>query len=326
MPSDKPLLPVYLFNGDDQLKREQLLKRLTKRIATLGDIAFNRTAFDATKLESGDEVVDACLTMPFCSEYRLVVVESIDKARKPVTEAITRYLEHPSDSTVLALTAEKLARNTVLYKRIAKIDAKTVIDCDSKKRYELPTLVRSMATSHGATISQGAAGKLVEYIGVSTIALDTELTKLATYVIAQGRSEITVRDIDHIVPRTAEIKPWELCDALGSRDASRCMALIARMPAQTPYGLLAICITRVRELIAVKSLERRPGSVSIASVLGGQDWRYKNHRRMASNFTDKELIDALRNGAETEKRMKSGYDPALELDRWILGICRPNRP
>lgn len=327
MAAEKPLLPVYLFNGDDQLKREQLVKRLAKRVASYGDIDFNRSNFDGAKLEAGDEVVDACLTMPFCSQYRLVVIEDVDKAKKAVADALSEYLKDPCPSTVLALTATKLAKNTVLFKRIVKVDSKSVVECGSKKRYELPALVRNMAVSHGATMSQAAATFLIGRVGVSTVALDTELKKLASYVRSQGRETITEHDIDRLVARTAEVKPWDLGDALGARDAARCLSLIAQMRGQSPYGLLAVCLGRIRELIVVKALEERPGAASIASVLGGPDWRYKNHRRMASNFSKAELEQALTGGAQVEMQMKSGTDPGLALDLWIVDTCtaRTNR-
>ena len=38
---NNPLLPVYLISGEDELKRETVVKRLRKRISTYGDLAFN---------------------------------------------------------------------------------------------------------------------------------------------------------------------------------------------------------------------------------------------------------------------------------------------
>jgi DNA polymerase III subunit delta len=322
MPSEKPLLPVYLFCGDDQLKQEKLLKRLVARIAAEGDMAFNQANFDASKLESASEVLDACLTMPFCSTYRLVVVKDIDKARKSVIDEISAYLKDPTPTTVLVLTAEKLAKNLVLYKTIARVDAQAIIDCASKKRYELPALVRSMALSHGVTIANGAATLLIGYVGVSTIALDTELAKLADYARAQARGEIVEGDVRRLVARSAEVRPWELSDAMSARDTAHCLALIAQMPQESAYGLLAVCLTRVRELLAVKALERRSGTPSIATALGGPDWRYKNHRRWAQGFTERELATALCDAADAEAKMKSGTDPSLAFELWLLSVCR----
>ena len=67
------LLSAYLINGEDELKRETVLKRLRARISKLGDIDFNCDTFDG-ETASGGDIVSACNTMPFASDVRLVVV------------------------------------------------------------------------------------------------------------------------------------------------------------------------------------------------------------------------------------------------------------
>ena len=54
---------------------------------------------------------------------RLVHVRNADKLKKTDSEAIISYLKSPCETTVLLLEAEKLAKNTRLYKAIAAIDS-----------------------------------------------------------------------------------------------------------------------------------------------------------------------------------------------------------
>ncbi len=58
------LLPAYLINGEDQLKRETVLKRLRSRLEAMGDLDFNCDTFDGKDALGGD-IVAACNTMPF---------------------------------------------------------------------------------------------------------------------------------------------------------------------------------------------------------------------------------------------------------------------
>lgn len=315
---EKPLLSLYLFNGDDALKRETLLERLTKRIALLGDIDFNLDTFNAQQESTAGDIVSACNTLPFCSDIRQVVVKDVDKSNKTTLDGLTEYVASPCGTTVLVLVAEKLAKNTRLYKAIDKSANAAIVDCTSKKRNELPALVRSMAVSYDITISTGAATRLIELVGTSTIALDTELKKLSAYAKTKQSDVINEADIEKLIVRTAEIKPWELTDALASRDTERCLTLLARMQGQSPHGLLAMCLTRIRELITTKAVSSRRDGVSVASALGMPDWRVKNHSRWAAQFSRKELIDALRSAADLEKQMKSGGDPDLLFEQWII--------
>ena len=96
---NNPLLPVSLISGEDELKRETVVKRLRKRISTYGDLAFNSDVFAGEKA-TGEEIVAAANTLPFASEVRLVQVNNVDKLRKADAEALISYLTSPSQTTV----------------------------------------------------------------------------------------------------------------------------------------------------------------------------------------------------------------------------------
>ena len=80
------------------------------------------------------------------------------------------------------LVANSLAKNTRLYKAVAKVGAKAVIDCAPKKAWEMPKQVVGMARHHGKTMGLPAAEALVSRAGESTRMLDNELARLAQMV------------------------------------------------------------------------------------------------------------------------------------------------
>lgn len=126
--NNKSLLPVYLITGEDALKRDAVMKRLRTRLSSMGDLSFNSEVFEGAEF-TGDDVVNACNTIPFASPVRLVEVRDADKLKKADSEPIVSYLDAPCETTVLALVAEKLAKNTRLYKAVAKHGKTAVIDC-----------------------------------------------------------------------------------------------------------------------------------------------------------------------------------------------------
>ena len=115
---EAPLLPVYLIVGEDALKRDTVMKRLRARLSSMGDLSFNADEFDGETAQGGD-IVTACNTVPFASPVRLVEVRAADKLKKADAEQLVSYLGSPNGSTVRALVAEKLAKNTRLYKAVA---------------------------------------------------------------------------------------------------------------------------------------------------------------------------------------------------------------
>lgn len=313
------MIPVYLVTGEDELKRETVVKRLHARMESYGDLSFNFDRFDGDSA-TGEQIVSACNTVPFASEFRLVQVDNAEKLKKADSEALVEYLKNPSSSSVLALVAGKLAKNTRLYKAVSAFGKSAVIDCAPMRKNDLPRAVRSMAVTHGFTMTEGAAHALIAQVGENTVTLDAELRKIA--LSHRGNDPVNESEVMSMVSRTAEVKPWEFVDAFSARNASKCMWCLSRMDTVSPHALLAMCITRLRELIVAKTLVDRGTPRGIAAALKMPDWRVKNHAVWARGFTAKELRDALKSACRTERAMKSGSDPDAAFLEWALGVIR----
>lgn len=315
--SQQPLLPVYLVTGTDELKRQTVIARLHKRIEQVGDLSFNFDQFNGEVAE-GSAIVGACNTLPFASDVRLVQVSAVDKLKKADQNEIIDYLSSPSTTTVLCLITSGLAKNTRLYKAVASVSPQAIIDCTPPKLKDLPSQVRAMATSHGAVITSSAASLLVDLVGDNTVALDSELKKLA--LAHRGSDPINDNEVASMVSRTSETKPWEFVDAFSARNLTKCLQIRPRMASTTPYALLAMCVTRIRELIAAKSFEARGQASRLADYLHVPDWRVKNHYFWARGFSDAELESALLTARVAEKAMKSGTDPEEAFLRWYTSV------
>ena len=277
------LLPAYLVVGEDALKRRTVLERLRKRIAELGDFEFNHDEFDAENAD-GSQIAIACNTLPFASELRLVEVFNIEKLKKQDADVLVAYLAAPNQSTVLALSGEKLAKNSRLYKAVADVGKTAVIECAPLKRYELVKALRSMAVGHGFTLTEGAADALVMLVGEDTIRLDTELKKLALAHV--GSDPVTEREVKTLVARTNEVKPWEFVDAFSARDLK----------------------------------PSRGEAAQLASVLKAPPWRVKNHVTNSRKFSDDELRRAIVSARDCERAMKSGANPDNAFKDWLIEV------
>ena len=164
------LLPAYLIVGADELKRDAAVRRLRSRVpADMAD--FNLDELDGASLEEPGQLISSAQTMPFCADFRLVIVNGAGELAKPVSEAVVSYLADPNPQCVLCLVAEKLAKNTRLYKAVAKVGPHSVIDCAPLKRWELPPYVVKLAQKRGLSMDNAAAQELVERVGESTVAL-----------------------------------------------------------------------------------------------------------------------------------------------------------
>ncbi len=312
----QPLLPAYLVTGVDALKRRRVLERLEQRVGASGDLSLNMEKFSGEAAE-GDQIVNACNTLPLASDLRLVLVEAADKLKAPEREAIIDYLKAPNDSTVLCLVCNGLQKNTRLYKAVAALGKQAVILCDPPKRKDLPTQVRAMATGKGITLTPAAAQALVDRVGENTVALDAQLQKLA--LAHMGTDPVNENEVTSQVAATAEMKPWDFTDAFAQRNVRKCLLVRSRLEGTSPYALLGMCVTRVRELIIARSLLDRGQIGALATVLHQPAWRVRNHAMWARGFSKEELRRALVSARDAERDMKSGTDPESAFQAWWLG-------
>lgn len=315
------LLPAYLIVGADELKRDAAVRRLRSRVpADMAD--FNLDELDGASLEEPGQLISSAQTMPFCADFRLVIVNGAGELAKPVSEAVVSYLADPNPQCVLCLVAEKLAKNTRLYKAVAKVGPHSVIDCAPLKRWELPPYVVKLAQKRGLSMDNAAAQELVERVGESTVALDNQIATLAQLV--GDADHITLADVEANVAQIAEVSPWAFADAVCERNAPRAMEMLNLMKAPSLVFLHSVLVGRLRELICAKSLDARGAASGLARELGRQSWQVKNHVRWSRAFDEEELVELLGQAAVCERALKGSQDSEAAFARFVLAMASPN--
>lgn len=312
------LLAAYLAVGPDELKRKETLSRLKARAAGPFE-AFNLEEIEASADLEPQTLLSSLNTLPMGADRRIVVVENAEKLPKPVSEALVKYLANPNEACTLCLTATTLAKTTRLYKALAKVGPKAVIDCSAKKGRDLLPYVQKLARSHNLTISSDAASELTARVGESSTMLDTQLASLSA--LLGGGGNVTLGLVESNVARVAEVKPWEFLDRLAQRDLARSLQLLRLLDGGSAIGLCSLVCGRVRELICAKSLAVRGEGGLVAKELKKQDWQVRNLGRWAGNFRDGELELLLSRCADADAALKSGADERSTLTALVCSVC-----
>lgn len=315
--SKQELLRGYLIVGTDELKRKAALTRLKARLDP-GLEAFNldeRTA--SAELEAGELL--ASLYTAAIGPLRLVIVHAADKLPKEVSEALIGYLDKPNPSCTLVLVADKLAKNTRLYKAVAALGKQTIVECAPIEARDLPTHVSKLAKAHGIAIDAQASAELIARVGDTTTMLDTQIAVLAQ--LCRDAGVIRKSDVEQHVARIAEVKPWPFLDALSSRNVRDAVVQYRLLGDGQAVRILALAVGRIRELICARSLDGRGTPGLLASELGKQDWQVRNHMRLSRAFKDGELEAALHACADADAALKRGENPNTVMLGLIFSVC-----
>ena len=317
--SSEPLLPVYLLTGGDRPKHLRALRRLRSRFEVE---AVEQLSAEST---SGPDAVGACNALAlFGGEDggRLVVVHGVERWRKADVEAIAAYLRDPVQGAVLALVAEELPRGSALVNLAEK--AGRVLRYDVPKPSSLHAWARAELERLGVSADAEAARALVELVGDDTVALASELEKLAAWADGEpvGRAEV-----EQLATPGREAAAWALSDAWGARDlpallAACDLALEKKEPFLLAVGL-ASHVVRVRaaQALAEQGLRSR----EVAAQLKMKEFPARKALQHAERYSREELDSALVRFAELDAAIKgaSRLSGELELVRALIDVTRP---
>lgn len=324
MATKQTLKSVYLIISEQLFLRNQAVDRLRERLEEQGPMDFNMSQYDA---EHSDfvEIVDACNTLPFAVPYRLVIVTSIEKASAANMNILVEYVNNPSETTVLAVVGEKLAKTSRLYKAIAKQGA--VLDRKAPKGRDLPQTVIGLGAQLGLQLNTQAAQALINAAGEELDVLQLSLEKIKTYMMPRTRVELS--DVAAVVAQTAEVRIWDFTNALFERKVGRALELMqeitlnqAKRPKQRNdlFSLMSLAERSTRECLAARCLIDRgnDSSSALAQELGKQEWQARAVMSQARKFRTEELRAALIDMAAMQHAIRTGSNDRVSFERWIL--------
>lgn len=307
----------YLVVGTDEFARSRFIAGMRARLEASGMADFNLDERDMAADPAIDDVVASLNTLPMGADFRLVILMRCDHLDKAVTAALVSYFKKPCGTTACLVVADRLLKTNALYKAVAATGE--LVDCKPLDARRLPDFVLDRAKERHVEMGAAAARELVDRVGENPRMLDNQVGRLGQQL---GGRAVTVADVERLVARTADAKPWPLLDAVSARDLPKSLELLALQPKNSEVLTFTLLTGRIRELMAAKSVAaRRGGAHELASVLGKQDWQVRNHLRWVRGWTAGELEDALRGAIEVELALKGSRDSGIALERWVAGMA-----
>jgi DNA polymerase-3 subunit delta len=332
----------YILHGDNEFEISERLADFKEKIGDESMRDLNITVLDGRKTTLS-EVQHAADAVPFLADKRLVIIDGLltrlasRKAKDSIDEATSSgaakdflnglidYVPRLPETTRLVFAEfQPLSPKHQLIKLAEQQQGKTVIECQQPQASELPRWILDRTKKRGGSIEPAAASRLAALIGGDLRRLDSELTKLITYVNAQR--SITETDVNLLVSDASTSSVFDLVDALGKRDGKRAAHELHHLldQGENPLGLLAMIVRQYRLLILVKELQARnllPDAM--AKELGQHPFVIKKLNEQARNYQDITQLETIyRRLLEIETEIKIGQtSDVLALDLLVAGVA-----
>ncbi|HSN93679.1 MAG TPA: DNA polymerase III subunit delta [Anaerolineaceae bacterium] len=317
---------VLLLRGNDPTRFTEEIARVRTSMGDESLAEMNTTLFDGDSLKL-EELRSACLTIPFLTELRLVIVEKgrqfLAKVGKSSLEkALAVIAEVPESTRLLFLIGDELVirrreRNWENARQYAWLvdwihqDANRgkVVNCELPRDEEMPKWVLETAKAFGGSFEPGAAHLLASYIGNDTLRARQEIEKLLIY--AGSARPVSAQDVILLTAQEQEGDIFELTDALGDRDGKKAMRQFRILAEQKDMVELAPMIQRhFRQLIQVREILDEGGQAEdVAKELNLPPFVAQKLANQAKRFNLPQLIAIFGKLLEIDESMKTGGLP-----------------
>lgn len=316
----------YIFCGYD----EQLIK---ENIKLLIDISLNKelyelnfAQFDGANIDC-DSLINACETLPFMSEKRIVIVyradflkETEDKSRKKTYEIISNYIDNVPPSCILVLYYVFENKREKPSKSIIKLDKKTcVVKTDRLKGQNLTKRVKELFDIKGKEIGMVELNLFCGNLDGDMGVIENEVDKL--YWFTYGR-EIKKEDIKLFYSNSSDDDIFDVVDFLSQRKVNKALELINELivKGEKSTYILRMVERQFKLLLLLKiGIEASKSKNSLTSELKLNPYICEKMMLQSKKFTLTQIEKSIELCLETEKRIKSSScDDKTEMELLII--------
>lgn len=310
----------YLFYGDENYLVKLYEAELTEALLSVEAKMMNMDVFEGKEV-SVAEIIDAADTLPFMSDYRLVICKNtmlFVSGKKDESEKMANFINEVPETTVLLFSEPEVDKRGRLYKKLAEHGR--AVEFKSPTEKELIDWICRTIKKAGKEIPPDCAAHLLKTVPDDMDSVMSEMEKLISYK-ADAR-EIKTSDIDEVCTKSLETRIFDLVDAVGARRADTALDIFSNLMLmkESPVMVISMIARQFRLLLQCKYLANKGmGEPDITRTLGQRSFVVKGILKQCANFTVGQLYSAFTDCLEADVSIKTGkISDRLAVEMLIL--------
>lgn len=307
---------LYLLYGDEEYLKRYYRENLKYCILEdSDDMNFSKFENKGIDLNEVQAIAD---TLPFFSEYRLIIIQ--DSGLFKSSNDFADYLEHMPDSTIIVFVEKEIDKRNKLYKYINKNGIAAEIKV--KDSEEALNWAAKRLKESGKVFTRKTMEYFLQRIDNNLYNLSNEIEKIVAYTM--GREEVTIADIDAVCPAYLQNHIFQMVDAVGVGDTDKALKLYNELIElkEAPSYILYMLIRHFNILLQIGSMGNAPKN-QVAAKIGISPYFVGNYQRQSSRFSGRQLKQALDNSLETEQKFKTGVlDDQIGVELLLIELVQ----
>ncbi|RBP63893.1 DNA polymerase III delta subunit [Alkalibaculum bacchi] len=329
---NKEISKVYLFYGEEFLLSQMMLDNLKKAIIKPEFEQLNFHTIDG-KNATTEEIINACETLPFMDDTRLVVVSEIpllsgtsNFSTKDV-DRLCDYIGQVPGGCHLIFTSKKIDKKRKLVKVIEKHGA--LVEYSKLDKRDLSKWIAKRFKLEGKSIGESALQLFIEssdYLNKDSKAnlsdIENEIKKLLAYT--REKTIIEIQDVEGSIEVNIDTNIFKMLELIGTKSVGQGLKLmnILFQDGEPPIKVLFMIVRQFRLIYQCKFLQSRGYSTNdISKMIGERSFVVTKALTQAQKFSYERLISIYDYAAKMDIKMKSGQiDPKLALEMLLMKV------
>lgn len=312
--------PVYLLCGTEDYLKKLYQGKLKEAILT-GSDDMNYSYFEGKETDPS-KVIEACETLPFFSDRRLICIKNSGFFKS--ANDLADYIKTMPDTSHIVFVEAEIDKRNRLYKAVKEVGY--ISEMNGMDERNLKLWVSSFLKQSGKKITERDILYFLNKCGTDMVLLSQELEKLICY--AYDREVITSEDIDAVSTTLVTGKIFQMIDAIASNRQTQALELYHDLLTlrEKPLSILFLLARQFNILLQVKELSEHGYNNSIiASKVSVPPFAVGKYIAQAKNFKQSRLIEALETCASFEEQIKTGrLNETMGVELLIVTYSRSN--
>ncbi|NMM61962.1 DNA polymerase III subunit delta [Clostridium sp. P21] len=316
----------YLFCGIDEQLMKDGINSIINKVIDKNFMDLNYVKFDGSLLESFDPVINACETLPFMSDKKVVLVYRAnffqDDKNDSNLKKVYEYIPKLPNSCILIFYDVFKSKRDKPGKNIYKLDKKLcVVKADKIKGQQLETKIKGFFEAKGKQIGKvelRAFSSLMNENNLSII--ENEIEKLCCYTCNES---ISKEDIKELFLKNNDDDIFDLINPISQKNVKESVEVLNELiyrGEKIPY-ILNMIERQFNRLFRVRLLlENKKSKQDIMKELNiRSDYACDIIIGQSKRFTLKQLKRALQLCLDAEQKIKSStINQKTEIELLII--------
>jgi DNA polymerase III subunit delta len=319
---------TYLVKGDDASLVAQEVRAL------LDDVVGDRDhALVVEELggAAGDEldvgtVVDACLTPPFLTDHRVVVVREAGRLLTADVPRLVDVVREPLPTTTLIFVGGGGVVPAALVKAVK--ESGQIVDVTTSKAGERKAWLHDHLRGAPVTLEGPAADLLARHVGEDLGRVEGLLGAVSA-AYGEG-ARVSAEDLSPYLGEAGNVPRYELTDAIDKGDPGRALVVLHRLldaGGLAPMQIMATLHGHFSNMLALDG-DDIVSDRDAAAVLGTAPFVAKKALEQSRRLGSAKIGDAINliAAADLDVRGMSGLDPQVVVEILVARLARQTRP